>query len=427
MMMRGKIFLVNMTLTYTCFVSCHKFPVKFNFLKPRVQNEIMEVSQLYTCQNQNSREKYLSENQLTVESFEELINNLHNRNVKLSSADRFVLWTLAQVYYRPDQASPSAHVTAIIKKKNSVKILETQSSEDSDEISQAPLFVFLDSFLVQEKSKFSLRELITLFDRYFTLQIKVEEQLSEFLAQYKSILKEKKEKFSKYFRGTEIISTNEQLTRSNLLPSYLSTRRHNKTTLQQTDLKNIKEPTYCNFQIQNYNKGQHYIESQMIESYTFGIKNKDFIILVNTHIKGHFKKTWSEDNLLFFNTLKANPTPYCQFFKNNNSFFLISTKGKDPAQIISNLYQYEITKTTSLKQLHQILGFSRHMVLINPLRIIYESKRGNDAQLDKLNSFRIPIYHAKSIGNVQGLFQFSEREPYFILDDRSDIRVHCEI
>lgn len=72
----------------------------------------------------------------------------------------------------------------------------------------------------------------------------------------------------------------------------------------------------------------------------------------------------------------AFPLPICEFKGKNQQIVLFSSEGRNPVQHLQHLEAYEIDQVDSAHTLNQLLGFSRHLFLSNPDRILYESKRG---------------------------------------------------
>ena len=71
----------------------------------------------------------------------------------------------------------------------------------------------------------------------------------------------------------------------------------------------------------------------------------------------------------------------------------------------------------------EYLNFSRHLVLKNPIRLIYEANRGTTVQLDKLLKFDIPIYYSTKLGNVFGVVK--DKNAYLFKDNRIPNEIKC--
>ncbi len=394
-----------------------------SLLKPRPRHTAISYDQIYRCRIDNKKEIFLG-NSEHYSYFQEMINRLKKDNINLSGSEKFVLWGLSQSLLRPDQLSPDSHSLIVINYKKTTNFFASYSKNQRDY--RFGFYSSLDFLLKRYKSPRNLSKLVELFDKYYPLYITAGKDLANFLLAEKENLEKTRKSYPIYFRGEDLLLSNEYYRRPTLkkrLLKYISMQK-NKAKVKSLKLKQSDESRLkCNFDINPYLSGK--LTNQVIHenSYYIGYQRGDFTILLGAQTKINWKRKSLKNT--FPNASSLNSSPVCFFQGLNSQFILSSHKGKDPAQTLSHFYRYGIENLTEIKQVYRLTNFARHLILKNPTRILYESQRGAQGQLKKLNSLNIPIYHAKQIGEITGLIQIENQRSNFLLDDRSSIRENC--
>jgi len=109
-----------------------------------------------------------------------------------------------------------------------------------------------------------------------------------------------------------------------------------------------------------------------------------------------------------------------------NNIYMMSYGAYDSAQHLYHLLQYNAPTSTSLMELDQFLRFPRHLFMLNPPRMIYESGRSSKEQLQSFLSLNFPIYHYRNLGHIWSFAHFESFKQFgLLLDDREESTLSC--
>lgn len=396
---------------------------KVSLLKPRPKHTPVSFDQIYRCSLSKKKEIYIG-NTEHYSYFQEMINRLKKDNINLSNIEKFTLWALSQSLLKPNYFSPDAHTILITNYKKTTHLFHSQRLGKKEK--QFGFYETLKFLLKRYKSQRTLKSLIKIFDEHYPYYITAGKDLSEFLVSNKEKLEENRDSFPLYFRGEDLLLSNESYRRPFLAKAFT---QYEKLPLPRSTVKDLKllpsgtKNLNCNIDIKPYLSGSIAKKIQSADSYYIGYSIGSFHILLSAQTSIDWKKEIAKNN--FFNSNDKNTSPLCVYKTNNLQIVLSSHNGKDPAQTLSHFFRYGIEELETRDKIYNLTNFARHLILRNPTRILYESQRGTPEQLENLNSLNIPIYHSKSIGQVTGLLQSSNNSADFLLDDRSSIRENC--
>jgi hypothetical protein len=111
--------------------------------------------------------------------------------------------------------------------------------------------------------------------------------------------------------------------------------------------------------------------------------------------------------------------------KDKNKIWAFSNQSRDPGQHLFHLVRYGLPSSQTTAEVDKLIRHSRHLFLSDPVRLIIESERSSDEQVENLLKLNLPIYNADKLGNIWAYTQFAEGNR-FIIDDRNPGAFRCE-
>jgi len=369
----------------------------------------------------------ISENEQANQDFKKFINRLDDQK-KLSFVDQVVLWSLLQMNFRPDLSSPTAKLQMIITYGGK----ETYLNSFHEGAHRFPYLKALDTLLKQYSSKYSLSELAMFLDMYYGYQITVSPSFEKFLSLHKEYLKKHEKAKKAFFRGDEHLRESESIPKekfSRVIRLYNKDHQHKDYKTSNFLFhygKQVLVTPNCNFDMDLYDNSIFLINDKNVQGNIFGLKdgNKSFFAVSSQEVTNiNFVK----GSLFFQGNSNIRSAAICTFkhkLHPRQRLWLISTDSRDPGQHLFHLLQYGIDKAQNISELSSTMRFSRHLFLKDPVRLIIESRRSSEKQLDELLKLNIPIYNAKKLGTVWGFYQ-DEKNSTFILDDRRSGHIQC--
>ena len=392
------------------------------------QNNIQpkETTEQTTC-NIIQKNMLINESASSQETFNNILTEISSRHF-ISFIDRLVLWSFAQINLRPDLNSPHAKLQILLN-FNGKETYYNSFSQNKEDYSY---FHLLESLLKKYKSRHTLKELASFFDQYNKLEFKVTSSFEAFLNENKLEISKSRDLRKFYIRGDETLKENEGITRVgivNLVNQYNKSKHRSKENIQNflfnfTDLKKV-EP-FCNFDMNLYKDSIFLINEKKVQSHTFGM-----------HFQGNTFMAVSSQNIESIESYKSTPVfkgqsnvraaSLCSFrdkTQKDKRLWLVSANSRHPGQHLYHLVEYGIEDTLKLQSLDNMLRFSRHLFLKNPVRLIIESRRSNKGQIKELLKLDIPIYNSKKLGQIWGFYQ-GPKEHSFLLDARRQGSIDC--
>ncbi len=359
--------------------------------------EKIDIKKELTCNNENDFQLYSSQDVIN-ENFYTFAKNPKN---PLNKTSLISAWMLLQMNYRPDLTSVNSQFLTSIIKDGKTYVYDSYSEEHN-------FLNFIKFFNKQFNGSHSLSQIAKVISDYHPKDFKISEEFSFYLNQHLSEIKKSKILSSFFLRGTEYLRENERLKPLNYS---LVVGEAKQVNFKETKMDK-KEDLICNV-------SQFKTIKESSVSNSFSINLKDFVVLVSTSQNTKF----SPGKYTFFESkMSKYPKTLC-YFKNKISAWLISDFGRSPYQHLDHLLQYKIRESLDKEELSEYLSFSRHLILKNPIRLIYESDRGTKEQLDKLLKFDIPVYYSAKLGNVFGMVE--DKKSYLFKDNRDNSEIKC--
>lgn len=116
---------------------------------------------------------------------------------------------------------------------------------------------------------------------------------------------------------------------------------------------------------------------------------------------------------------------FCFLSGENIQISIVSTFGRDPAQHLFHIMNYDVLESESLHEVREYINFPRHLFLQNPSRLLYESEKGSPEQLASFLTLDFPLYHKQQLGLVFGHAKLNQKTS-FILDHRGNGALNCQ-
>ena len=367
----------------------------------------------------------VSDNKKANESFK---NFLNSNKVRFSYIEKVVLWSLLQMNLRPDLSSPTAKLQMIIKIDAEEKYYNSFTKNKFG----YPYLNLLNKILRDYKSKKTLSQLASQLDSNFTDRMFVSKEFEFFLNKKKDLLLKYTNLKKRYFRGDDPLKHNERLPRLNfqsIVKKYLKTRRRVKYITNNYSFKFNQSSSFvpnCNFDMGLYKDSIFLISEKEFTSNIFGYKEKqNAFIATSDHDLSNLKPL--NKSFLIHGNSNTRSAAICSFknkLKPQNTIWLTSTNSRDPGQHLYHLLEYGLSSVQSVKDLDELLKFSRHQFLKSPMRLVIESRRSSNEQLQELLKLNIPIYNSKKLAKIWGFINTKKRSS-FILDERRNGHIEC--
>lgn len=411
-----------------CFVSC-SYLIKSYDEDIIKQNDIKPIDETaVTYCSEKSSHILINDNQNSQQIFSAYIQNLERKRL-LSFVDKIVLWSLVQMNLRPDQSSASAKLQLLIKIGGKEKYYNSYSEDDNS----YPYLHLLEHILKVYKSRYSLSELAQIYDRSIPRDMKVSHALASFLEKNQEFIKNSPQLKKFYIRGDDPLREKEGIpflsAVSNVALYKSSKSKTNyevKNFLFNKFQQNSSFVPQCNFDMTLYKDSLFLISDTIVEAHTFGMKagENSFIASSSQKLEGH---TSINDGLSFKGSSNVRSSSVCSYknrLRPDESIWLVSSNSRDPGQHLYHLQEYGLEQVESTEAFDKLLRFSRHLFLKNPVRLVIESRRSQEDQIQELLKLEIPIYNAKKLGKIWGLYQNKDNSS-FLLDVREEGHLTC--
>lgn len=345
--------------------------------------------------------------------------------------DKVIFWSLVQFQIRPDLSSPTARLQYVIRYKDNIYYFDFFSEESQ---SQYPYLAGLEYLLTLYKKGRPLSFYTSELDR-IDLQFKTGKTLAQFLEEHKESIKKDPTLVKAYYRGNEVLKEDERLPTikyAPLLRAYQTEIKKQKVVSNASlfDLVKTKRiHTICNYDFTLYENSIFLIDKNQNPSNIFGLSegNSSFMATSGQRLD-NFKPVAGEP--IFEGISKVRSSAVCVIEKTNKTgkdfVWLFSNASRDPGQHLYHLFRYGLNKVESSQDIDRLLRHSRHLFLSDPVRLVIESDRSQDQQIENLLKLNIPIYNAEKLGNIWAYSQFQNEGAHFIIDDRNFGAFSCQ-
>jgi hypothetical protein len=346
-------------------------------------------SQVKTSCEKNQGINLYNSNKKSQEIFLENIKR-YQQFGKLNDLEIAVLWTLNQISIQPHMANPDGRLFLSLNYAGLEFIQDAQSGD-------LPYYSLLIHLLEYYKNKKNLSDLFTIFNKYFNTRMPVNKEVETFLENYKSQIKANELLSQNYLRGDDVLKTGEKLPSFQLtLPKKFTPSIQTLQTYKyQSSGKNQIE---CNYDMKLYESSVFLISEKQQRQHFFGLQTPKLTLLAASSVN---QKEIEISKAPFLKVTPAQaPVAFCRTMLDNISKIAISSRSRDPGQHLYHLIEYGMFDTNQKNEIDQYIKYSHHLFLTKPLRILFESKRGDEILLSRLQNFKIPIYNVEKIGEV---------------------------
>lgn len=377
------------------------------------------------CEEFQNKFNFFGENKDSIKAINELV---EKRFSNLSLEETAVLWALIQLKIRPDLFNPMSRFQIFMVKNEKPSYFDF-SSKNAD---ATPLLYGLENFLKQHSS-LGLKRLSRMLLEFESIQIPIGDGFSEFIQVKKADLKSNPVLYRNYFKAGLELRRGESLptlSYTNMLNTIYKVKEDKEYSSNSLLFSGTQAGyTYaCNFDLNLYKKGIYLISQQPHpEGWTIGVSDKrgNHVFMVG----GNTIDTVTPIGESFFIKPKVSdittPKKFCYLKGPKNKVTILSTKGRDPAQHLYHIMNYEILGSDNLKEAQEYVNFPRHLFLQNPNRMLYESEKGSPEQLSNFLKLDFPLYHKQNLGLVYGHADIKGKKS-FLLDHRGAGVVSCK-
>lgn len=421
-----------------CLSSCSYLTKKFESLTEKKKEKITTISNKINYCPINSKVQFISEDEFSLKFYKSL-NPAIYENKNITFIEKSVMLALLEMSRRPDEASPYSRLQVYVKLNGKSFYYDFRPKNLADDTKMSYL-KGLD-FLAQKFSpKRPLLTIASNLDNVIPKGIGVSLEFENFLKENRKDLTKNEILTESFFKGDEILTKYETFNRisyKNIVEQYLKGFSNNadyefdKNGLTANKSKKENFEVNCNYDLSKETSLRDEILSadQKRSHYIALSEGEDYFLAVSSNTLFRPFKTTPKMGYFMKARPAAFPLPICEFKGKNQEIVLFSSEGRNPVQHLQHLEAYEIDQVDSAFTLNELLGFSRHLFLSNPDRILYESKRGRKAQLDFFLEMNFPIYHVDNLGNIFGHAKFKNdkhQESVLYSDDRSTASLWCK-
>ena len=339
---------------------------------------------------------------------------------KLDFLDHFALWNLLQLSIRPDQTSATSRLQVMLRQDNNSYYFDFFSEEKEN---QYPFLYGLEQILIKFGKKTSLEQYARILQSPKIKKLKIDKEFERFLLKNLNSIKDNPDLAPFYFRGADVLKENETLPQLNyeaLLKIYRSAKKQQKIIINTSlvpFVTNKGSIGSCNYDFNLYDNSIFLIDQDIPVSNFYGLANTKSAFLSSASQK--LEKFESLKGLpLFKGESKVRSSAVCMIENKGNKIWAFSNQSRDPGQHLFHLVRYGLPNSTTTAQVDKLIRHSRHLFLSDPVRLVIESARSSQEQIENLLKLNLPIYNADNLGNIWAYTQFQEGHR-FIIDDRN--------
>ncbi|WP_408096747.1 hypothetical protein ACJVC5_17055 [Peredibacter sp. HCB2-198] len=364
-----------------------------------------------------------SENSQTV--YHQLVKNLGKS--QLDFMDHFALWNLLQLSVRPDQSSPTSRIQVLLHRDGRSSYFDFFSELSEN---QFPYLYGIEWILKKYGNKKGLEHYAQLLDNSNLAQLKISKDFENFLVKNIQGIKNDPELAPFYFRGVEILKENEtapSLSYRKVVALYRKFQKDQKIIINTSLTQFVTEKGNsgsCNYDFNLYDNSIFLIDKIIPVANLYGLALPSAAFMASSSQK--LEKISSLDHLpLFKGESKVRSSAVCIIENADNKIWAISNQSRDPGQHLFHLVRYGLPGSKTTAEVAKLIRHSRHLFLSDPVRLIIESQRSSDDQVENLLKLNLPIYNADKLGNIWAYTMFQEGNR-FIIDDRNPGAFTCK-
>jgi hypothetical protein len=346
---------------------------------------------------------------------------------QLDIFDHLALWGLTQLSVRPDQSTPTSRLQILFHAKGKTHYFDF-FSESSDE--QYPYLYGIEWILKKFNKRERLEHYAKILKYSLGERLQIGKDFENFLVKNQNSIKESSELAPHFFRGTEILRENETTPRldyTKVIEQYRKVEKNQKVIVNTSLIQFLNEKGAsggCNYDFNLYNNSIFLIDKIVPVANLFGLSFSAGSFMASSSQK--FDKIHSLNGLpLFKGESKVRSSAVCVMEEGDNKIWTFSNQSRDPGQHLFHLVRYGLPSAHSTLEVDRLLRHSRHLFLSEPIRLIIESQRSRDDQIENLLKLSLPIYNAQKLGNIWAYTLFRDQDR-FIIDDRNPGSFSCK-
>jgi hypothetical protein len=339
---------------------------------------------------------------------------------KLDFFDHFALWSLLQLSIRPDQSSASSRLQALIKHEDMSYYFDFFSEVSED---QYPYFYGIEWILKKFGKKTTLEHYARMLEANIGKKLKTGKDLESFLRIHQEEIKKNPILQAFYVRGNEILKENEtnpSLDYTELIKAYRKVEKDQKiviNTYLTPFVTNKGQNGKCNYDFNLYDNSIFLIDKVIPVANLFGLAQEKNAFMASSSQKMD-KILPLGTSPLFKGESKVRSSAVCVIENENNKIWAFSNQSRDPGQHLFHLVRYGLPRSQSIPEIDRLIRHSRHLFLSDPVRLIIESARSRNEQIENLLKLNLPIYNAEKLGNIWS-YSSMNGVSRFIIDDRN--------
>ncbi len=344
----------------------------------------------------------------------------------LDFMDHFALWNLLQLSVRPDQSSATSRLQVLIYKDKSYYF--DFFSEFSDE--QYPYLYGIEWVLKKFGKNQSLEHYAELLQTSIGQKIKIGKDFENFLLKNIPTIKNDPELAPFYFRGSDVLKESETAPGLNyraVIKHYRKAQGNQKIIVNTSLTQFVTEKGStgsCNYDFNLYDNSIFLIDKVIPVANLYGLATTKSAFLASSSQK--LERITSLKGLpLFKGESKVRSSAVCMIENNGSKIWAFSNQSRDPGQHLFHLVRYGLPSSQTTAEVDKLIRHSRHLFLSDPVRLIIESARSSEDQIQNLLKLKLPIYNADQLGNIWAFTQFKEGNR-FIIDGRNPGAYRCQ-
>lgn len=420
-------FCLLLITSFFLFTSCSSFLTLFKN-EPKYKLRKVNEEQHY-CQKKQSI-NVVHKNKNFVLNFESILKKSKKYNLNFN--EQAVLWSLFQLVFSPSDTTTNARFQVVLGNKDQLKIFDFNKKDPRLKLDETYL-EGLKILLKEIKSNKSLTKMLNIAQEIFPDDVEVDFNLADYINTNQSNLMRNSSTKKSFFKAKSPLQPGETFRRIHFNKLKNKIKVTKKLTSIQAPLFNLnldKNSSHsseikCNMDLNLYGKSIFLIDKKSLKSNVFSIYSDDgsFFVGIST-----ISPNWDSKNLGYLVKSEeiSKPQPIC-ILKNqeNKKTIIISFNDRDPGQHIYHLLQYGLASASNDEEFFEFIKYPRHQFLLNPPRLIYESKRGSSKQLQSLLKLNFPVYNASELAEIWILNQ-NNNQSSLITDDRSKTYQSCQ-
>jgi len=339
----------------------------------------------------------------------------------LTFIERAVLWALLQMNVRPDLASPAATLQIVIALPG-----QAPHYYDFAPGPQAPYLAALKYLLQHYRHQHTLSSLAALLDRSFKEPLLIDAEFSLFLQQHQAaVASPLGHKY--FFKGDQVLRPGEGLPR---LAFYdlVATYKQDRAATEQRKLYPINGRPHlrCNQDLSLDQHKKYQIAAEIVPYHFFQYTDEaghTFLAASSLRprlVGPHFKLG---PQFTFAGSAPAAPAAFCLWDQGSYHLQMLAAHDRDPAQHLLHLIalQPSIMRPKDLAMLNQL---GRYLFLHPPARLLVESTRMSEEQIEHFFALNFPLYHVRQMGNLWFTWQGAKQRG-IVTDVRHPTFMYC--